>query len=224
MQFDIFGAPRVVDDAGARRLGPEFEPLEDGTIVLFVARAFFTAVACALLAAGTRPFFLKGFSDSCSASRWCNDAAAWSPFPVGRTPSPPCPRPRGSAETYPFGVIVELRPARVEDGSPFQDKLLVLPALQVQFTPLHPAGMVAEYGDETAEDGAVNLFFPCVQILLFRDLVGRGECRVRLDLAVVENILGVPESHGVPQFAIPARIWRTLPFSAVARYSELVRG
>ena len=204
LQFDIFGAARVVDDAGARRLRPEFEPLENRAVILFVARALFTARHSAFLARGTGALLLERVFQIV-VERFDRVVARRGRLLLlrGERGRDDVAHRKVRQEFILLGIIVVFRPPGVEDRRPLEDELFVFPAHEVQLAALHPARVVAEHGDEAAEHGTVHLFFPLVQVGLFGDFISRRQRRVRLDLAVVEDILGITERDGIPQFRDP---------------------
>ena len=86
-------------------------------------------------------------------------------------------------------IIVVLCPALFKDDSALKREFLVVADLNFDLGLLRKAILRAENGNETTENGGINLIFLLGELLLRGNFIGRSEGGVRLNLGVVENSL-----------------------------------
>ena len=96
-----------------------------------------------------------------------------------------------------FIAIVKTQKAFCDNGNSLKSELLVAAHVDDDFSLLRKAVLVAEYRNEAAENGLINLHFTLCQMFLFGNFIGRRESRVALDFRVVKDCLFVLENNGV---------------------------
>ena len=95
------------------------------------------------------------------------------------------------------GVVVVFCPARLKDNRALQHEFLKVTDLDLYLALFGDTVLGTEYRNEAAKHGGINLPFLLGECVLRRDFIGGGQCGVRLNFRVIEDVLRVLEADGV---------------------------
>ena len=198
-QRDIFALSSIIDDTRSRRLGSKLKALEDRFVFLLVVKlGGLLSVFCLGLRRG---FFISEGIFEVIVQRLHRIVLGGRRFLFGWLKVGVYNIALGKLwqNLVLLGVVIVLCPTFFENHGTFEQKLLVVAHGNSDLGLLHDTILCAEHGNKATEHGGIYLHLLLAELSLVGDLIRGRQCRVRLDLTVVEDRLRILKSDGIAQ-------------------------